>query len=632
MSDNNFSNKNIIDDNSNNLSSNDSIKNIEDSKFISDFNSILEVFWSEKVWKINCSRVYYHKIYKIIFDAQKLKSKINKSNKSNKSNDDKIFNIDNNFNFFISDDCEDLQQSYDAIINDNAMFIKTHSECFINFNKLQYNYFYIKNKTKLPEFILLTQSVNIPNYYKHEQLNIDKHYLIDDKYDLNDFKNFIDFDESKTDIMIHELHKTLSCNKNYINTAIKLSINSKKKIIIIDGENILKCFKIQHILQKLLDKNIFNDYFNVWFNGSYLETDDISQSNLSLSEYSSNVRFLEPYSSLSMDVHTKFSLLKIIVEYLFQEYICIIICNSKTITNNINELFSMNNSVLIPICYEKKDIREKDDHLIVFLYYYFSQKNIEFYLLSGDKFKWMTFINDSNPIKNIKFLFDFDDYNIKYVLSNAYNNDFIKKNNIVSHLSINYFPIPIEFNNMFLKENYKKNNIDDFIFLLENFFVKNCFNNKEDLKKNDFCIILNNIFNFIEKWCDDFSPIFNFLKNYTKNEIFKLLKKINQNTFKYNNIDFERFRLKINEYKQICNLYVIIKHISININLNISNDIHIFIVKIFSKIIATYDSISSHIFKIRKLSNNKQPITLFFMELNSMFIYIKKIGIFKKQI
>lgn len=633
MSNDKLSNINIINDNLNSLSSIDSIINIDDSQFISTFSSLLNTFWSEKVWKINCSNVYHHKIHKVIYDTQKIKKKINTSRAGTAKNYSKIFNIDNNNNFFITDNVEDPQQKLDTIMTDNTMLIKTHSECFIYFNKLQYNYFFIKNKTKISEFISLT-TTNISNDLETKKSDDSSDYCIKDKYDLTDFKTFINFEESKIDSIICELYKTISCNKNNINNAIKLSINKNKKILIIDGENILKCFKIQHILRKLVDKNKFDDYFNVWFNGSYVETDDVSHSNISLSEYSSSVSFLEPFSSLSMDIYTKFSLLKIIVEYLFKDYICIVICNSKALVNNIDNLFKAENTVFISIYYDKKDIREKDDHLIVFLYYYFSQKNIEFILLSGDKFKWMTFINDTNPIKNIKFMFNFDEKgeDIEYVLSDAYNNDFIKKNDNITHLLINYFPIPIKFNNDFLKDNYDKNNIDNFMFLLQNFFIKNCVVNKNDFNKNNYCMILDNIFNFIEEWCTDFSVIFDFLKNYTKNEIFKLLKKINQNTFKYNNIDFERFRLKINEYKQICNLYVLIKHINININQSLDNNIHVVIVKIFSKIITIYDSIDSNIFKIRKLSNNKQPITLFFMKLNSMFVYIKKIGIFKKQI
>ena len=500
------------------------------------------------------------------------------------------------------------------------MFIKTHSECFISYNKLQNNYFHIKNLSSniSYHFLHLTSVEQSFNDIPSNNNTFDTK----DIRDFNDFKHFIDVEDSKINVIINELDKTISLNEDKINIAINLSITQNKKILIIDGENILKCFKIQHLIKKIIPRKEFNKYFNTWINGSYSEFSDVCSSNLSLTEYSSNIKFIEPYSSLYMDINTKFLLLKKIIESAFSDYICIAICNSKILSNDIIHDILIKNSVFIPISYERKDIREKDDHLLVYLYYYLSKKDIKFDLLSGDKFKWFTFINESiNSVKNIKFLFNFDNESIEYVLSNAYSNDLIKINDNISELAINYFPI-LTFSND-----------NDFTNLLSNFFINKSFLKSDaTLINNEYYTLLVDIYKYTKEWCKDFSIIFEFLEKYSKSEIFKILKKINQNNFKYKNIDFERFRLKIGQYKEICNMYVLIKHINININSLLINKVHVVIVQIFSCIVDINDSIYNNIFKIRKLSSDRSSINLFFMELGSMFTYVKKMGFFKKQL
>jgi hypothetical protein len=625
------------DNTSNFSSSNNSIKNFENNKhkFIESFDTLIDSFWKEKLWKSNPANIFHKKIYKIIYEYQKIKKKLDKSS----NNSDLVkFNINNNLDFFIIDEAENINDKLCKLIDTNIMFLKTHSECFTYYNKLQNNYFNIKNSLVTPHYIKLNITENIiENVNSINTCKPSKNY-INDINNFNDFKTFIDFEPSKLDAIINELYKSVNLNENKINTAIQLSINKNKKILIIDGENILKCFKIQYFIKtQLISQKEFNKYFNTWINGNYSEFNDVCSSNLSLTEYSSSIKFIEPYTSLSMDTNIKFYLLKKIVESIFTNYICIVICNSKMLSNDIIDDFSINNSVFIPISYDKKDIREKDDHLIVYLYYYFTRKNIQFDLLSSDKFKWFTFLQDNNQIKNVKFLFNFDNNKIEYILSNAYENDIIQINNNIYPLSINYFPIStIEIFN--IKNTDKFNDIYNFIDQLTNFFINISFNNftKDDNNYLDiidkYYNILTNIYNYIKIWEDEFSIIFPFLEKYSKNEIFNLLKKINQNNFKIKHIDFERLRLKINDYKKICDIYVLIKHINININTLLTNKIHIITCKIFSLVIEIYDSIYSNIFKIRKLSNNKCSINLFFMELGSMFIYIKKIGYFKKQL
>ena len=51
---------------------------------------------------------------------------------------------------------------------------------------------------------------------------------------------------------------------------------------------------------------------------------------------------------------------------------------------------------------------------------------------------------------------------------------------------------------------------------------------------------------------------------------------------------------------------------------------------IFSLIIWNYDKFDDNIQKIRKLSNKNSLFNIMFLEINSMYLYIKKIGLCKK--
>ena len=152
------------------------------------------------------------------------------------------------------------------------------------------------------------------------------------------------------------------------------------------------------------------------------------------------------------------------------------------------------------------------------MYYYLSKKNINFHLLSGDKFKWFTFINNENPIKNIKFLFNFDTNTIEYVLSNAYSNDVIKTKDKIYSLPINYFPV--------LTFDHDNNN---YINLLNAFFINKSFDkfsNKDanaiQLINDEYYQILSNIYIYVKQECNEFVVIFEFLEKHSKNEIFTL--------------------------------------------------------------------------------------------------------------
>ena len=55
---------------------------LKQKQFIFDFNSIIDTFWSDKVWKYNTNNLFHKKIYKIIHEFQKLKKKLDRKKSS----------------------------------------------------------------------------------------------------------------------------------------------------------------------------------------------------------------------------------------------------------------------------------------------------------------------------------------------------------------------------------------------------------------------------------------------------------------------------------------------------------------------------------------------------------------------
>ena len=104
----------------------------------------------------------------------------------------------------------------------------------------------------------------------------------------------------------------------------------------------------------------------------------------------------------------------------------------------MNSLFvNYKKSIVIPVIYEKDDIREQDDHLLLYIYYHLSKiKNCE--IISGDKFKW--FNHSDNYLKNFRLEYNFDENKINIDITNAYTNDIIIHDNHKYQLGYYYFP------------------------------------------------------------------------------------------------------------------------------------------------------------------------------------------------
>ncbi len=89
----------------------------------------------------------------------------------------------------------------------------------------------------------------------------------------------------------------------------------------------------------------------------------------------------------------------------------------------------------------------------------------------------------------------------------------------------------------------------------------------------------------------------------------------------------EEYFENINIFKELINIYLILKYIKL---LYWNDKFILEYIKIFEYIIYIFDKIEDSIDKIRKLSNSSSVSSKCFKELNSIYLFMKKIGLCKK--
>jgi len=243
-----------------------------------------------------------------------------------------------------------------------------------------------------------------------------------------------------------DTRKNLYKNISYIKKNLyQINNNFNQHILVLDGENILKFYKYQQLIKLHLTNEEYNDYFKYWNFG--LENT------------------FQPLTSLNLTIKIKIYLIEILVKNYLNEYNCLILLSGKNSTD-INQSVYINNfkSIVFPIIYNKCDIREQDDHLLLFLFYHFDKIKIT-KIISGDKFKWF---NIDKNYKNFIICYNFDEKKIILDISDAYTNDIIIYSDIKYQLG--YFSFP------FIK------NIDGIIQIMEK--IKNDNNILFEYEKN----------------------------------------------------------------------------------------------------------------------------------------------------
>ncbi len=422
---------------------------------------------------------------------------------------------------------------------------------------------------------LLNEEEKKKNYYK----NI-----------LSNYKNFREFlPEGK-----EELYNNL---KKYKKEFFYIQNYFTNTILIIDGENLLKSSKFQNIFKIILGANEFNNLYKHWLYGS----DD---------------KTIQPYASLNMNVNQKKIILSKFSELYLEKFNNIFIINTKNINENNILFINDNKSIILPIFYDNSEIREQDDHIIVFLNNFFDNNNRKTHIISADKFKWY---KGKLSIKNFRFIYDYDIISIYIDISQNNSHDIlIYKNNKIVIDNFNYpFLDPKNFN-IIDTTDYKNISLPNILYILNFLYMQIRIENKE----------------YFIKYIDN---IINIILVHTKNnkeELEKILllilnnKKIDKKFIsKFNLTNIE---INIENYKIICNIYLILKVISIFYNPKnyIDN-----ICKIFCYIIDIFDIINDNLNKIKKFSYEYTfIINKYILDIYSHHIYLKKNGFLKKDI
>ena len=610
-------------------------------------------FWDKKVWEVDYKSINNCKIANIFKQYEKLK------------NSSALFKFDFNYEIHIIDNKKENKKKFLKFKKDNLNFLKTHADYFYEYHLIIFNFMSNKNLHWEPKFNKnFVTNINTYTCSDKENIFVDlvekdinihlKHFLKCIVKNTNFHKHNIDldldFDNLKKDI-VDKLNMNLNKNSfiKFINANTNTTLNQNNKpFVIIDVENILKSLKIQNFLKFKLDHDEFIEYFNIWLNGDFKFNGDehTDLSNMSVSQYSSKVKYIEPFTSLNLSIEKKIKLIKIIIDSLLNNYNTINIIGSNhkiqddNLISNISNILNIsNNHFFIPITYEKNDIREQDDHLILFIYTLLKKKKYNVLMLSNDKFKWYSNQDEIFP-SNFKFLYDFDNLSKELIIDDAYTPDIYRFNsNYFIFPFVNY---PIIDYIYFYEKNIDWTNINichEYINWDDNDFVEsqyeNIYCNLIKLSINDSIKKINFNYNILTEFLDKyllnihkiFMRLFDFLNSQTKKELFKLSICNKQHIFSQKQI--ELFIFSINKYKSLIEIFQIIKVIGIKFYSDDKKFI-LWIISYFSSIIEIYDLIQSNQYKIRKLSNSKSNLAKLFLILNSTYIYVKKQGFLKK--
>lgn len=568
-------------------------------------NNNLINFWLNDIWNINIDYIQNKKIKNIISQINKLNSQLISK---------RIFSIDKDLDIKINDKHE-IKKKINKLKKDYIYYLKTHSDCIFEYHfVVQEN---IINKVLPSEEIdsILSEKENSFSNYDNYVKKINENYNSFNKY----------FENMDSNILI-KLKKNIDNNLDNIYNFIK---NSDKPILLIDTENILKSHRIQHTLLNYISKEEYEEYFNVWFYGLYKQYNNIDYSNcsnVSLTEYSSNIKYIEPYNSLNLSLKNKKNLISVIIKNYFQNYNVLSIITSNDLKDNIIFDLIEDNMLFIPIFYNKNDIREQDDHLLLFLYYHFRKIRINSKMITDDKFKWFP---KKIHAKNIFYEYDFDNANINLIIQESNSNDVYTINNKKYKLIfINYPLLYIKYlkinNSESISNNYNSFDFNNTEIIFKSLVLIDILKKKYD---DEFEKILNYYIVLSSKIYNKFSNIFTVLDKYSKKDIFNILL-TNSDIFKSCHLNTFDDNIKI--YKIILDSFIIIKSILYFQFQSLNNNFVLKIVKLATNIIDIYDEIETNIYKIRKLSHQDYLHYKIFLKLNSLFIYFKKNKYLKK--
>lgn len=612
----------------NSVSSNDKVnKVILENHSNNHKTNLLYEFWKKDIWHVDISKITNQDILGIFLQLKKYQEELDSDTTS--------FLFDSNYQIMITDNKKIIKRKISQFKKDKIAFLKTHADCFIEYHLKIASIFTNKNLKLNNMSELLIPNINIPDT-TCDAFNKDNLEKFIGKFLLSIMNP--ELSENNLNALKNDIGEKLRTNLfkhiNELMIWIKNAKKNNKNFVLIDIENILKSFKIQDFLKSKLSQEEYLNYFGLWNNGNFCD-DGVELSNdMSLSEYSQKTKYTEPFTSLGLDLGVKFKLAKIIIHELLCDYnvLCVLTSN----IHHYDKIDSIwNNSMFIPITYKRTDIREQDDHLIIFMYELLDHYNAHPIIISSDKFSWynkqdneLDALKNIN-IKNFKYLYDFDNSIKKLVIGNGNTSDIYVENSQCFLFPLINYPIVSDI------EKITKLNIQELNFTNNIMYPNNllnhlilysvCETNQHNLIKYD--ILFNNIEIITSDIKKTFKKIFDFLNSKSKKDIFKITIDSKQTFFAEYQI--EKILAHISDYKLLIEIFQVIKMIGIK---KYSSDINfiIYLTKLFTDIVEIYDRVQDNLYKIRKLSNSKSSLKKIFLCINITFIYIRKQGYFKK--
>jgi hypothetical protein len=660
---------------------------MSENLIIKTYNDKINDFWTNEIWKIKKSNTHIKnkQVIDFFFKLKDIEKEYNITQVK--------FSINTNYDVMIEDNKKKIKKQISNLKKDNLPILKIHSDCFNEYHKIVFDYLNKKNiigyynldiiDNLIPETNLESESEsnlesesesNLESNLESEsesESNLESEYILDDnliKEQIISFKNKFIMQKNNNNLehIINALEKNIFKIKEILSNIINKK-NILEPILLIDVENILKSFEVQDFLKSHIDEDKFNKYFYTWNNGYFDDTNNIEilDNNLiTLSEYSSKIKYMEPFTSLNLSFEKKLKLIKILIDKLNTNTINILTSSSSSTKNKNNNdltkiIYSSNKSdssthsnhtthtnLFIPIHYNDKfDIREQDDHLIILIYMILKKKKLNPIIISNDKFKWFECFDTLN-IKNFKILYDYDLGEKKMIIDIPYTPSVYKINSLYYIFPFINYPLlednPILIQNItsitimnnlekILKTKIKRITLSD-INIIYTYLFNLSIIETNIIINHEFILIIKFCLNYLEYTETKFNKIDNFLSSNSKEKIFKISIETYSNIFDKHEI--KNYLMLMENYLIFIKIYIVIKFIIFK-NYSNSNFTSIIIpdlCKIFDLIIGIYDIIDIHIYKIRKLSCSKSELEELFKKINTIYIYVRKQGYLKKNI
>lgn len=364
-------------------------------------NQWMDRLWAEGVWKLaKTNPQVSNRVVRTIFDRVKLlESECEPKVK---------FSIGENYDVrLVTDDRKKKKKKLGDFKKDNLHVLKIHSDCFVEYLQAIFDYMGKKKKVGFYE----VQACNQPHIpiqpIPISVGNVDYMVGLDEVIDMciHEFIGCVGLGVDDAGNMQTILEQNVQKIRTYLEKFLRIiDVNTQTPVLLIDVENILKSFEVQNFLRGVIGEKEWETCFDTWIGGKfeYRETCD-ELGDLTISEYSERVRYVEPYTSLDMGLETKLHLTRLVCDMLLDSVpvVSVLTFNMRG-SATPKPIHNQNPPQLhIPIHYKNKhDVREQDDQLLILLHMILERIGLCPIIISSDKFKWF---KSHIPIQTLSF-------------------------------------------------------------------------------------------------------------------------------------------------------------------------------------------------------------------------------------